>query len=134
MRANIEMNFETEFKAWLSKSLGENVPNSVQAFSFNLFEPELTVGVKFGIELVGADRFDKEDEDWACEEVWNPVQRRLFIPIEYSGDSWEECLKKMKALLMVYLEGSSAGADQLKSVKGVGIGFVDGNLDLILQP
>ena len=128
------MNFETEFNTWLTNSLAENVPSSVQAFSFNLFEPGPKDGVKFGIELIGADRFDKNDEDWACEEIWSPAQRQLFIPNEYSEDNWEECLKKLKALLIIYLETNSAGAARLKSVKGVGIGFVDGNLDLVLQP
>ena len=88
----------------------------------------------FGIELIGAERFDLEDEDWACDEVWSPSQRQLSIPIEYSGDNWEECLERMKILTTSYLDSQSVDAEKLKSRKGVGIGFVDGNLEILLHP
>ena len=74
------MNFEREFENWLSTALQVPVPEEVKAFSFNLFEPAGEEEVKFGIELIGAGNYDPDDSDWACDEVWEPKQRRLFIP------------------------------------------------------
>ncbi len=45
---NYTMDFKTRFELWLSSSLEEEIPNSVQEFSFNLFEPAFEEGVKFG--------------------------------------------------------------------------------------
>ena len=128
------MDFENEYVTWLTSGLNEEVPIEVKAFSLNLFEPALIDGVKFGIELIGAERFDPLDEDWACDEIWNPSLRRLNIPIQYSGENWEECLEKMKALTNDFLDTQSIAAQVLQSKEGVGIGFVDGNLDILWQP
>ncbi len=92
------MKFDQQFENWVKKSLNSELPNNIKAFSFNLYEPALVEGVKFGIELIGAGAFDLENPDWACEEVWKPENRQLFIPIKYSGDTWELCLEKMKWL------------------------------------
>lgn len=51
---------------WLDDILGCDIPNEVAGFCFNLYED----GDNFwSMELVGAERFDKEDEDWLCDEV-----------------------------------------------------------------
>jgi len=125
--------FEEIFKNWLEESLKSDIPENVEAFSFNLDESAPLDGYEFGIELIGAERFDADDEDWACDEIWEPTKRRIFIPVSYSGESWEECLHTMKELAIKFLQTDSPAAKKLKSKKGVGIGFVDGNLELIWQ-
>jgi len=67
--------FEKNFEEWLEESLEQDIPDKVKAFSFNLYESSLREGYEFGIELIGAYRFDLNDEDWACDEVWEPPQR-----------------------------------------------------------
>ena len=101
------LNFEIEFQKWLAGNLNEEIPEAVQAFSMNLFEPYQVKGVKFGIVLIGADRFEPNDDDWACYEVWSPNGRELLIPIEYSTDDWKECLKKIKILARAFLNMDS---------------------------
>ena len=64
------MDFENTFESWLSNSLSQEIPDSVRAFSFNLYEPALVDDVKFGVELIGAESFNEDDSDWACDEVW----------------------------------------------------------------
>ena len=125
------MNFEHEFEDWLNKGLENNIPASVKAFSFNLFEPASIDNVKFGIELIGADIFDPNNSDWACEEIWEPNERRLNIPTTYSGEDWESCLKVMKDLVLKEIKSGSF--KKLKSKEGIGIGFVDGDLEVIWQ-
>jgi hypothetical protein len=123
--------FEDDFTRWLDMALVEDIPTGVEAFCFNLFLPAGEENVIFGIELIGADRFDKSDDDWACDEVWEPKQRSIFISIEYSTDDWEICQLKMKKLIKSYLDSMNKNITVLEQLKAIAIGFVDGSLDLI---
>lgn len=125
------MNFPVQFHEWLSSALLASVPDQVAAFSFNLFEPALVEGVRFGVELVGAENFDPEDSDWACEEIWAAEPRELHIPVAFSGEDWEECLQKMNALLQSELEHQGGASSVLKSRRAVALGFVDGDLQIV---
>ena len=126
------MEFRESFRAWLADGLSHAIPDSVKAFAFNLYEPAMVDGVKFGIELIGAGEFDENDPDWACDEVWEPSTRGINIPVSYSGDRWEQCLRKLRALLVRELDEPSA--QRLKASQGVGIGFVDGDLEVVWKP
>ncbi len=87
-------------------------------------------GQEYEIEIIGTDTFDEENEDWACEETWEPNQRSLEVPSGELGTHWEEVLENAKMLVAEYLNtGSKAG--MLKSTEGIGIGFVDGNMELL---
>ena len=121
------MDFERKFQNWLDEALKEPIPSSVKAFSFNLFEYHQTPEVMFGVELVGTSTFDETNSDWACDEVWEPRTRSLEIPLTFSTRNWEECLKKIKLQVINYLNAESL----LNGKFGVGIGFVDGDLELI---
>ncbi len=127
------MSFEEKFTEWLNDCLSQPIPASVKAFSLNLFEPAGIDGVKFGIELIGAGEFDEDDSDWACDEVWEPEERQISIPLSFSGSNWEQCLSNIRELAAGYLS-SGAAADKLKSKLGVGLGFVDGDLEVLWQP
>jgi hypothetical protein len=124
------MNFEQAFREWANRSLTEKIPAEVKAFSFNLYE----TGVDFGVELIGASHFDVSDSDWACDEVFEPSQRRLEIPLAFSGEKWEQCLDNMRKLVSSYLNSNEPGAKVLNQAQGVGIGFVDGELHLLKRP
>jgi hypothetical protein len=128
------MDFEQQFAAWLNDGLAGDTPDNVKAFSFNLYEPAGIPDVKFGVEIVGAGSFDAEDPDWPCDEVWEPQPRGIPIPVAYSGDTWEECLQRIRTLVVQTLGGQSPAVQQLKSSQGVGIGFVDGDLEVIWKP
>lgn len=125
------MTYEEEFKHWIDSCFQQVIPNSVVAFSFNLFEVAETSEVKFGIEMVGTASFDEDDSDWACDEVWEPEVRQTPIPKQFSGDDWEKCLINVKSLLQSYIESHSSTE---KFKQGVGIGFVDGELEVLWQP
>ena len=122
------MSFEQEFGRWLRDAMSTEIPDPVQAFSFNLFEPAGKDDVKFGIELIGASRFDPIDSDWATEEVWEPNARQLMIPTSYSGDKWEACLTQLSNLLRATLRGTSITSERLRSRAAVAVGFIDGDL------
>lgn len=126
------MDFSEEFDEWLTSVLDTELPSTVVAFSFNLFEQE-TLEAKYGIELVGADRFDPDDSDWACGEAWMANPRSISIPRTFADKGWQECLADTKRLLVNSLEKSSVSATKLKEKRVVAIGFVDGDLELIWQ-
>lgn len=116
----------TVFTDWLDKNLPDSISESVIAFSFNLYE----TSNGFGIELVGAGTFDLDDPDWACDEVWELEPRGIDLPTDMTGDSWEKCLENMKSNLQDYISNGSKSA-VLKSVSGIGIGFVDGDMEVL---
>lgn len=119
-----------ELYKWIDSSLEGDVPSEIQGFCFNLIEN----GGSFSVELIGSSEFDEEDEDWACEEIFEAEQRVIEIPEDVSGDHWEKCLESMTTIIQDYLASNSSGAIKLNKVKGIGIGFVDGNLSLLTKP
>ena len=127
------MSFETIFQIWLEDSFSHGLPPEVKAISFNLFEPASFKIKRFGIEIIGAGSFDSKNSDWACDEVWQPEQRQLEIPADYSGADWGACLSRMTYLVEKNLASNTAISSTLKSTQGVGIGFTDGELVLLWQ-
>jgi hypothetical protein len=128
------MNFPEQFHEWLQSSFRVAVPDQVVAFSFNIFEPALADGFRFGVELIGAASFDAGDPNWACDEVWAAEQRGISIPTSFSGLGWEDCALKVKALLLSELELHSDVSSALKSREAVCLGFVDGALEIVWSP
>jgi hypothetical protein len=126
------MNFSEEFNNWIVSALASEVPDTVVAYSFNLFE--LGPGeAKYGIELIGSDEFATDNSDWACSEAWVADPRSISIPRAFANGAWEVCLDDVKGLLTNFLSKSSATVAKLKEAKAVAIGFVDGDLESVWQ-
>ena len=116
------MNFKNQFYSWVN----ENLSNAnAYAYCFNLLE---NCGV-YSIELVGTNSFDLEDEDWACDESFEAKPRAIEIGDGF--DSWDACLWSMYDFLESYIGSNEIGANILNKSKGVGVGFVDGNLEIL---
>lgn len=107
-------------RKWISDiDKTEKIPANIIALSFNLYEP-------YGIELVGSERYDDEDEDWACEEDFVPRQRicpGFNISREFK---WEEVLEVVTVILKELL--AEMPDSQVFGIKHIATGFVDGNL------
>ena len=124
-------NFRDGYRAWLEGALAEGVPDEVVAFVFNLFEQNSNDG-RYGVELVGASEFDPGNPDWACAETWEPREgRKSTIPSSFCDGGWAECLTEMSDLISSFLKEPSSLAQKLNVVRGIGIGFVDGDLLLL---
>lgn len=127
--------FEEYFEKWLFESLQFHLPLEIKAFSFNLFELYSDEEITFGIELIGSNTFDKNNPDWACDEIWEPINRQVFIPTSYSTSDYEICLDKMKTLIEMILKSNRYISEKLQQCEAIAIGFVDGDLHLIyLRP
>lgn len=96
------MSFESIFFTWINESLSKGLPTGVVGFSFNLYE----TNTNFAIELVGTSKYNAADPDWACEEIFAPLQRQLDIPALYADDHWQPCLEKMKLLAVKFINSN----------------------------
>ena len=113
-----------EFAKWLDGALDTELPEDIAAFNFNLYEDGDGL---WSIELIGASRFDAEDPDWACDEVFTNREE----PLSWSAETdWENVLETMTVYVEKYLEEGKY-ADMLKSYDAVGIGFVDGDITIV---
>ena len=110
-------------KSWIINiDKTEELPSDIVALSFNLYEP-------YGLEMVGSIWFDEKDEDWACDEDFEPIQRSC-PDFKISDDlEWEEVLEIVTATLKALIKEL---ADlRLFKVEHIAVGFVDGDLIIL---
>ncbi len=111
---------------WLDVVLETNIPNEVVAFGFNLYEDS---HYNWSMELIGASEFDIDNEDWLCSEVTDFNTRDN--PLRWHKEAgWEEILNEIVCALKEYLKNGKY-ADILKTKSGVGVGFVDGSIEIL---
>jgi len=113
---------------WIDKVLDTDIPDDVVAFCFNLYEEG---GETWSMELIGSSRFDSEDPDWPCDEITDFGSRKNLYEWEMDC-SWEDVLTHVVNELKEYLENGKY-AKLLKSRSGVGVGFVDGDLEILTK-
>jgi hypothetical protein len=115
-----------DFSEWLDKVLEENNLDSVIAFNFNLYE-----GIdEYHIQLIGSDKFDVDDSDWACYEIFTTEENIFRIDSKYTGEEWYGALDFCIKIVTEYLKNGK-NKDRLLEKRGAGIGFVDGDLYII---
>lgn len=116
----------TEFNKWVDRVLLDH-PMDVAAYNFNLYEHDRS----FAVQLIGAARFDRDDSSWACDEAFSSGEDLFEIPHEIVGSDWQDGLATAKQLITNYVR-LGAQREKLKSAQGVGVGFVDGDIDLVV--
>lgn len=114
--------------AWLDDVLKQDISDEVEAFCFNLYDDGDN---NWSMELVGTERFDENDADWPCDEVTDFGTREGLIAWN-KASKWDVVFEEMSAILKQYLE-SGAYAGVLKSKAGIGIGFVDGDVEILFS-
>lgn len=111
---------------WLDVVLETDIPAEVVAFGFNLYED---IDHDWSMELIGTSKFDVDDEDWLCNEVTDLDTREN--PLQWHRETGcEEILNDIVSALKEYLKNGKY-ADILKAKSGVGVGFVDGNIEIL---
>lgn len=111
---------------WLRGVLNQDIPEEVVAFCFNLYEDGDNA---WSMELVGTERFEVDDEDWPCDEVTDFGTREDLLTWNKEAE-WDVVLEEMSIVLKQYLENGEY-ANILKSKEGIGIGFVDGDVEIL---
>ena len=115
-----------QFNNWVDRIVSEVGVTPVVAYNFNLYEHEN----EFVVQLVGTDSFDLKDEDWACDETFSSGEDLFYLPHAVCGNQWRKGLEMTILLVKNYLQQGHHAAS-LKATRGVGVGFVDGNIDFV---
>lgn len=114
---------------WLDKTLEQELPEGIIAFNFNLYEGSAGT---YDIQLIGADEFDEDDGDWVCTDYFTTGEDICYIKRTKDIEDWEEGLNYITKLVGQYLnEGINAYI--LKRANAIGIGFVDGDIEIIYR-
>ncbi|MCT4618778.1 MAG: hypothetical protein N4A62_05255 [Marinisporobacter sp.] len=117
-----------KFSEWLNQYLVLELPKEIKAFNFNLYEEE----EEYHVQLIGSETLPEEDDDWACDEIFTTGENIFIIANEQTGDTWEEGLRFIIELVKKYLVHGKF-TEKLKSVGVVGVGFVDGDIEIVYQ-
>ena len=129
----LQMNIYEEFAHWLDDLLENNdMPEETKAFCFNLYE-ESDEDHIYGAQLIAAGEFDPDDKEgeWACEEVWSCGENIFTVDTSDEEDTgWNHALELFKEMAEEYMKNGKY-SDIFKGYKGVAIGFVDGDLEMI---
>lgn len=105
----------------------ETVPADIVALNFNLWEAVEENGDScYTLELTGSRHYDAEDDDWACEEDFEPRERNCDNLQLSSRLPWEEVLKTLVEVLKE-LKGELADISLFR-VEHITAGFTDGDL------
>lgn len=113
---------------WIDEALDQGIPDGVVALNFNLYDDE---DADWSAELIGASSFSMENDDWACDEVTDFGTREEPFSWHDEDKDWEEILQVFKDEVARYLnEGKHA--KKLQEYKAIGVGFVDGEIDLFV--
>ena len=129
----VQMEIYEEFEKWLNDLLEQNtIPDDTKAFNFNLYEESEEDSI-YGVQLIAADRFDENDPDWPCDEVWSSEEDIFTVDTSDEDDTgWKHAQELFEKMLNEYLENGRYGSI-LKGREAVGIGFVDGELALLFR-
>ena len=115
------------FARWVDSICKREIPPEAVAFSFNLAE----TSDSFVIDLIGAPRFDALDQDWACDDVFRVPDAHFELPYGDVGRQWEPVLALAIALVRQYLGDATNAGERLRMSQAVGVGFVDGDLEVV---
>ncbi len=128
MKRDTYYEFKLKFFAWLDKALKNAMPENVVALCFNLYECE---SCNWKLELVGIDKYNKDNADWTDEEVYDfSTRENPFIWQEPPRSKWEFVKNKVYLAISDYLQNGEY-AYVLESKKCVAIGFVNGDLSIL---
>lgn len=111
---------------WFDDIFAKDFPSDVVAIIFNIYEDGEN---EWSFEVVGTSRFDREDSDWGADEVTDFGTRDE--PYEFEEECiWQGIHAEISSYVKLYLEeGKYAG--KLKSLQGIGVGFVDAELEVV---
>jgi hypothetical protein len=117
-----------DFEKWIKKIVDSEHPNKdIIGYYFGIFES----GTKeYTLYLSGSTEFDEEDEDWACNDDFEPKEKYLPLP-QYKNLKWEEVLNEIVGILKKFIETNVYKNSFFLRAKGIATGFDEGNLILI---
>lgn len=124
------MTLEDSIHGWLSRIvISERPSKKVIAYNIGLLETE----DGYSAYLIGAEEYDDEDSDWACDEAFVPTEKYLKLPAsEFKLGGWESAMKKVVKAVKGALKKPDMQSSFLAKAKAVTVGFDDGDLERVL--
>ena len=116
----LKLNKTKDFFEWLDLILKNELNSEIKAINFNLYED---TDNKWSVELVGTFSFDKDNDDWTCDEVFTTRDQPFVIECE---SDW-----KLVETFFIGLVNEYLSSGKLKEYQAIGIGFVDGDLHIL---
>ncbi|MGN0621946.1 MAG: hypothetical protein ACI4I9_08765 [Porcipelethomonas sp.] len=117
------------FAQWLDELLENELPDGIIAFNFNLYDGEENT---YDIQLIGSDKFSEDDYDWACSEVYSSEEDVCYVDVEDDIEDWHAAQKLFEFWVKKYIDEGKY-SEKLKKSKAVGIGFIDGDIDIVYR-
>lgn len=114
------------FSKWIKKIESTDLPNEkIIAFNFGLFESSES----YIIYLSGSEKYDTEDEDWACDVQYDLKDKYFDL---YSADlnnaKWEFILEFSISLIKDFMKTEDYKNSFLSKSEYITTGFDEGNL------
>lgn len=114
----------SKFELWLDGALSRDITHDVVAFCFNLYQNSNSY---WTIELIGANSFDANNNDWACDEVFSTRD----YPLTWHQDAkWSKISPLVQRYIKRYMK-QGKNKQTLMGRKAIAVGFVDGDLVLL---
>jgi hypothetical protein len=118
---------ESDFIWWLRRICSTEIPpDSIIAYNIGLFE----TAEGYSAYLVGAEHYDEEDSDWACEQAFKPQEQ--YFPFSADGlGNWEAVQAAVLVATRAFLMSPDGAMSFLAKAQAVTVGFDDGDLERI---
>ena len=123
------MSFSKEFNSWIEGINKADTPTEdIIAYWFGLFE----TANGYTMYLIGSKDFDENDDDWACNNDFEPKSKYFDLPSNYvKGKNWQSVLNDSISLVNQFLKSEEFDNSILKNASAIAIGFDDGDLHRI---
>jgi len=115
-----------DFERWLNRILEQKLPQKAVAINFNIYEEE---DFNWSIQMVACGSYTEGNDDWAADEVFS-TEEDLYVWKQETD--WEEICDVSEEMIGQYLLDGKY-ADKLKKFTAVGVGFVDGDLEIVYR-
>lgn len=102
----------------------EQVPTDIIAFNFGMFESENG----YTVYLIGSKEYDANDDDWACNDDFEPKEKYLELSCQRVRDmAWEEFQNSVILTIADCIGNADEHIANLFDNRIITAGFDDGN-------
>ena len=82
--------------------------------------------------VIGSREFDENDDDWTCNNDFEPRNKYFDIPTSYSTNKdWEVILKDSLAILKEYVISQKFDTSIFRNAIAIALGFDGGDLNRV---